>query len=32
MISSVSPIASASTVNVEAILDILNFILRPSFI
>jgi hypothetical protein len=32
MIYSASPIASASAVNVEAILDILNFMLRPSFI
>jgi hypothetical protein len=32
MISSVSPISNASAVNVDAILDILNFQLRPSFI
>jgi hypothetical protein len=32
MISTVSPIASASTVNMDAISDILNFMLRPSFI
>jgi hypothetical protein len=31
MSSSVLPIASAYAVNVEAILDILNFMLRPSF-
>jgi hypothetical protein len=32
MISSVSPIVNASAVNVDAILDILNVQLRPSFI
>jgi hypothetical protein len=32
MISSVFPIASASAVNVDAILAVLNFLLRPSFI
>jgi hypothetical protein len=32
IISRVSPIGSASTVNVDAILAILNFLLRPSFI
>jgi hypothetical protein len=31
MISIFSPIATAATVNVDAILDIQNFLLRPSF-